>query len=133
MHGVPSNLPLKQFIDATLDQICIGEHQLQFHFSTTLSPSEIKHGKFPEPRSVCVEGEWEFRDSTGKILDRVLEHSEWETYSIHRLLSQRVTAFTINPPRSFTLAFETGATLTIFDDVSIPYESFSIQPGDIYV
>lgn len=132
MHGVPSDLPLQQFIDATLDQICIGEHQLQFRFSTTVSATDIQQGKFPEPRSVFVESDWELRDRAGKILDRWQEHSHRESYSIHRLLGQHVTAFRIDPPRSFTLVFESAATLTIFDD-STHYESFSIQPGDIYV
>ena len=132
MTGVPSSLPLQQFMDATLDQICIGEFQLQFHFSTTVSPADIQQGKFPEPRSVSVENGWELRDGAGKVLDRYQEHSARESYSIHRLLGQHVTAFRNDPPRSFTLVFETGAALTIFDD-SFHYESFSIQPGDIYV
>ncbi len=79
-----------------------------------------------------VESDWELRDGTGEILDRDQEHSERDSYCIHRLLGQRVNAFSLDPPRSFTLIFGTGAVLTIFDDLP-NYESFSIQPGDIYV
>ncbi|MES2997067.1 MAG: hypothetical protein V4733_09690 [Verrucomicrobiota bacterium] len=132
MYGVPSDLPLQQFIDATLDQICIGEHQLQLHFSTTVSAIDIQQGKFPEPRSVSVESAWELRDHSGEILDQWQEHSERDSYSIHQLLGRPVTAFRIDPPHSVTLIFDTGAALTIYDD-STHYESFSIQPGEIYV
>ena len=38
----------------------------------------------------------------------------------------------IDQPRSFALKFEGGDVLRVFDN-SEQYESFSIQPGDIFV
>jgi len=50
----------------------------------------------------------------------------------HRILGKKVDGFSLDFPNSFSLLFETGHVLTIFDD-SREYESFSIQPGDIFV
>jgi hypothetical protein len=47
-------------------------------------------------------------------------------------LGQLVIGSQIDPPRSFSLWFANGLVLRVFDS-SRQYESFSIQPGDIYV
>jgi hypothetical protein len=119
MYGVPPNLDLSGFKGATLIQICIGEHQVQFHFH-------------PQG-SIFVESKWELRDSSGMLVDEARDtNAERDAYRLHVLLSTIVESYAVDAPRSFSLRFESGYVLTIFDD-SRQYESFSIQPGDIFI
>lgn len=118
MYGVPANLDLLRFKDASLVQLCVGEFQMQFRFD-----SEV---------SISVEGRWEVRDSAGSVVDGSKPNAQRDGLYIHALLGKRVEGFSLDPPHSFSLRFETGHILTIFDD-SREYESFSIQPGDIFV
>jgi hypothetical protein len=59
-------------------------------------------------------------------VDRAEEHETRESYRIHRLIDAAVARFSIDAPRSFTLFFDNGLALTVFDD-SEQYESFSIN------
>jgi hypothetical protein len=95
----------------------VGEFQMQFRFD-----SEV---------SISVEGRWEVRDSTGAVVDGSKPNAQRDGLYIHVLLGKRVDRFSLDPPHSLSLRFETGHTLTVFDD-SREYESFSIQPGDIF-
>ena len=103
-------------------QAVIAENEIQFHFH-------------PEG-CIAVEGKWELRDSSGGLLDASLEDDmlpdSRECFRVHKILGKTVRQFTINAPLSFSLYFDSGHVLTIFDD-SKEYESFSIQPGDIYI
>ena len=112
MHGVPADLPIQPFVGQELNEICVGRFQIQLHFSGA--------GR------ISVEGGWELRDGAGDIVDRAAEPESRESYRIHRLLDVAVTRFSIDPPRSFTLFFNNGLALTVFDD-SEQYESFAIN------
>jgi hypothetical protein len=112
MYGVPADLPIQPFVGRELNQICLGRFQTQLHFSGT--------------GSISVEGRWELRDGAGDIVDRAEEHETRESYRIHRLIDAAVARFSIDAPRSFTLFFDNGLALTVFDD-SEQYESFSIN------
>jgi hypothetical protein len=118
MHGVPADLDLSRFKGATLTQLGIGEYQVQFHFH-------------PEG-SISVEGKWELRDSAGVLIDDGARDSitKREALHLHVILGKRVQTYSVSAPDSFSLRFESGHMLTVFDD-SKAYESFSI--GDIYV
>ena len=119
MYGVPINLDLSGFKAATLTQVAIGEYQIQFHFH-------------PEGY-ISVEGKWELRDSAGVLLDCAKDtNAERDAYRVHIILGKCVESYTVNAPDSFSIQFESGHILTVFDD-SKQYESFSIQPGDIFV
>ena len=111
MHGVPSDLPLAPFIGRECNQIALGRFQIQFHFSGT--------------GSIYAESRWELRGPTGDLIDSACEHVERETYRIHLIIDVPVVRFAIDPPLCFTLFFESGHALTIFDD-SDRYESFSL-------
>jgi hypothetical protein len=119
MHGVPDDLNLERFHGATLIQICIGEFQQQFHFMD------------PELH-VSVEGEWRVTNAAGDLVDRSLENHQRDAYRLHRLLGRTIVGHGVNAPESFTLRFDNGWSLVVFDRSS-EYESFSIQPGDIVV
>jgi hypothetical protein len=118
MYGVPKNLDLSIFKDASLEQVAIGEFEIQFRFH-------------PEGY-VSVEGDWKLFDSAGRVLDHGMENKNRTEYRLHRLLGQRVIGFGLDPPTSFSLRFANDLTLQVFDN-SDKYESFSIQPGDIFV
>lgn len=118
MHGVPNNLDLSVFEGKELTLVGIGQFQVYFHFH----PEGI----------VTVEGDWEIVDAEGSIIDRSTDNAERSEYRVHRLLGQEMVGSEVDPPRSFSLKFANGLVLRVFDD-SEQYESFSIQPGDIYV
>jgi hypothetical protein len=118
MYGVPADLDLSRFKGALLIQLCVGEFQMDFRFHPKLS--------------ISVEGKWEVRDSTGSLIDVMKPNAQRDALYIHVLLGKRVDGFTLDASGSFSLRFETGHVLTVFDE-SREYESFSIQPGDIFV
>ena len=111
MHGVPSDLPLTPFVGRECNQIALGRFQVQFHFSGT--------------GSIFAEARWELRGPSGDLIDAACDHAERESYRIHIIIDVPVVRFAIDPPLSFTLFFESGHTLTIFDE-SDQYESFSL-------
>ena len=126
MYGVPRDLDLSRFVGATLIQICLGEFQVQFHFQAASSAGSdgMLH--------IGVERHWELRDRSGRIVDSAKPNSERDAYRLHRLLGHAVAGTAVDAPRSFALRFAGGEELRVFDD-SDQYESFSIQPGDIFV
>jgi hypothetical protein len=118
MYGVPADLDLSGFVGAMLEQICLGEWQLQFHFH----PDGI----------FSIEGHWELASSDGTAIDSAMDHSIRDAYRVHVLLGHSIARCTLDPPRSLSLHFETGHVLTFFDD-SEHYETISISPGNIYI
>jgi hypothetical protein len=118
MYGVPTNLDLAFLHNGELIQVCIGQYQLQFHFHPV--------------GSISVEGGWELLDKTGQRIDGHCEQPERPPYQLHRLLGHKIVESEVSAPDWFALTFEGGLVLRVFDD-SQQYESFSIQPGDIFV
>jgi hypothetical protein len=120
MYGVPEQLNLSSFKGATLIQLRIGECIIHFQFD-------------PDTNIISVEGKWELKDATGTVVDESTDtNAERDAYRLHVILGKTVESYAIDPPKSFSLRFETGHVLTVFDD-SDQYESFSIQPGNIFV
>jgi len=121
MYGVSSDLPLGAFVGKDFNQVALGRFQIQFHCAGT--------------GSIFVEGRWELRDAKGEVEDAWAEHAERRSYRIHTIIDVPVTRVELDPPRSFTIVFEDGHRLTVFDETP-QYESFSIhlngQPS-IYV
>ncbi len=116
MYGVPTDLPLARFVGKEMNCIGLGRFQVQFHWSGT--------------GSINVEGRWELCDAAGVRIDKDEDPAERESLRIHRIIDLKVVAFEIEAPRSFTLRFEHGYRLTVFDDTP-KYESFSLHfPGE---
>lgn len=130
MYGVPADLPLQPFVGTTLNQIAIGQFQIQFQFDKPEKTSDggIRH----HPRSISVQGGWQLHNSSGDVIDEEQEHAARRHYRFHEIIGTEVTAYRVDSPNSFCLVMSNGHILTICDD-SPHYESFSIQPGDIYV
>ena len=110
MYGVPEDLPLERLVGQQFNSIDLGRFQIQFHSSLV---------------GISVEGRWELRDSSGAVLDSELEHAKRDSYRIHHIIDIPITRFSLDAPRSFTLFFESGHSLTIYDS-SEQYESFSV-------
>jgi len=113
MHGVPKDLPLEGFVGDALTQICIGQNEIIFRFS--------------EAGSITAEGRWELTDAAGRLIDQSSEHAERSSYKIHVLLGSPVKSFVVEAPVWFSLSFDSGSTLKVFDDSHV-YESFSVEP-----
>jgi hypothetical protein len=121
MYGVPPDLALGRFIGRDLNQIALGRFQSQFDFAGA--------------GSIFSESYWELRGPDGDIVDAACEHAERDCYRVHDIIDVPVLRFTIDAPISFTLVFESGHALTVFDD-SNQYESFSVHldgEGGIFV
>jgi len=85
--------------------------------------------RFDDDHVISVEGGWEIVDASGCRVDRTQNHSDRTAYHVHAILESPVEAFRIDAPNSFTLCFQNGYALTVFDN-SDDFESFSIQPED---
>lgn len=116
MYSVPQNLNLDFLHGAELIQVCLGLHQLQFHF-------------YPAG-SISVEGGWELRDHAGERIDGRVDRPDRPPYMLHRLLGNRVAGYEVFAPEWFAIRFDSGAVLRVFDD-STQYESFQIEPGGV--
>ena len=116
MYGVPADLDLAFLHGAELMQVCLGQHQIQFHFNP--------------PGSISVEGGWELLDAAGVRIDGRQNRLDRPPYQLHRLLGRRVTGSEVSAPEWFALWFQDGEMLRVFDD-SPHYESFQIEPGGI--
>ena len=122
MHGVPADLGrhLEMFRGTTLTEIGVGRHILQFRFDGGRQPV------------LGVEGDWELHGPDAQLVDRNVDPTERDVYRVHVILSREVVGYEVGPPESFTLHFDSGHRLRVFDR-SRQYESFSIQPGDVFI
>lgn len=120
MYGVPANLDLRPFHGKSLTQVRLGEHDIQFCFN--------------DGPVISVEGLWELKNDSGALVDGAQDAlpKQRECYRIHLLLSATVTSTHVDPPHSFSLTFDDGMVLTVYDN-NEQFESFSIQPGDVIV
>jgi hypothetical protein len=118
MRGVPANLDLSFLHGAEVVQLCLGRHQLQVHFH----PSAC----------INVEGRWELEDDAGRLIDGGSPGADGEACRLIRILGRQVVGFAVAAPVSFALIFDDGLVWRVYDS-SPEFESFSIQPSDIYV
>jgi hypothetical protein len=120
MHGVPAHLDLGHFHGAILERIDLGIHIIHFRF-----------GAEP-PGVISVEGDWELYGADGGVVDRQEEPSERGAFRLHVLIGREVVSSEVSAPDWFELSFDSGHRLRVYDRSQL-YDSFSIQPGDIYV
>lgn len=118
MYGVPNDLDLTVFRGATLNQVCLGMYQIQFHFD----PAGY----------LSVEGGYELIDPSGTRIDHRQDFPRASPFELHRLLGDQVEETEVSAPTSIAFRFRRGYVLRVFDD-SQEFESFQLQPGDIIV
>jgi hypothetical protein len=118
MPGIPVDLDLSFLHGAELTQVCLGTWQVQFHFEP--------------PASIAVEGDWELTDKEGRVIDQSSDIVREQPFHLHLLLQRVVVGVEVSAPLWFTLRFTGGLALRV-SVRSDGHESFSIQPGDIFV
>jgi hypothetical protein len=116
VYGVPKDLDLAFLHNAELIQVCLGLHQLQFHFHPI--------------GSISVQSGWELLDAAGVHIDGRHDGVNRPPFLLHRLLGLRVIGVDVFAPEWFAIRFESREVLRVFDD-DPHYESFQIQPGNI--
>ena len=120
MNGVPPDLDLAPFRGAHLERIDLGPHILHFRFaSDRVSPT------------LSVEGPWELHDAEGRLVDSQQAPAKREAYRLHVLLMRTVKDTEVRAPDAIILRFDGGYVLTVSDQPQ--YESFSIQPGNVFI
>ncbi len=118
MHGIPVDLDITFLHNSELIQVCLSLSSLQFNFHPI--------------GSILVEGNWELLSVEGICIDHYQDTSNRSPYLLHHLLGQKIIGSEVFAPKYFALRFENGEILRVFDS-SKEYESFSIQPGGIFV
>jgi hypothetical protein len=118
MVGIPGDLDLSFLCGAEVIQVCLGMWQVQINFAPSAT--------------VAVEGDWELADDEGRIIDRSSDTVREQPFQLHLLLQRVVVGAEVCAPLSFALRFTGGLVLRVFVR-SDGYESFSIQPGNIFV
>jgi hypothetical protein len=118
MPGIPAELNLSFLRGAEVVQVCLGVWQVQVHFEPSASLS--------------VEGDWELADADGQIIDRSSDTVRESPFHLHLLLQRVVVGEEVSAPLSFALRFTGGLVLRVFVNGD-GGESFSIQPGNIFV
>ncbi len=96
---------------ATLQQICVGEHELQFHFH----PSG----------NISVWANCELINDAGEVIEVWPSEDMSRSFRFLELLGSPVIEITIDTQRSFRLVFGNRHTLRVVGD-SENYESFSV-------
>lgn len=118
MYGLkPTDIDvLKHLLKATITQICVGPHDIQFNFH----PSG----------NVSVQGRCELVDAAGRVVEVWEESTRSGSFRFPELLMTPVVNVAIDSPKSFVLTFGNGMALRVLDN-SEQYESFSV--GGLYV
>jgi hypothetical protein len=118
VYGVSATLDLTFLHGAELIQVCLGAHEVQFHFHPV--------------GSISVATGWELFDHDGIRIDHGGQTLPRPPFELHRLLAQKVAATKVLAPRHIDVIFERGERLRLTDD-SARYEAFTIEPGAIVV
>jgi hypothetical protein len=121
VHGVPHDLDLSAFLGASVERVDLGPY--------------IIHFRFAGAPSIGIEGDWELHDPAGSVIDQgsggAKAPRDRVSYRVHVLLERTVTATSVAAPGSFSLTFDSGHRLVVYDR-SPAYESFHIEPPGIH-
>ena len=125
MHGVPKNLRTRAFHG----KILLAVQDLE-------TITYLRFGSSPDPEpanqiSIGVEGRWELSGSNSGATAGGDPKPTSAALSLAPI-GDVVSASSIDAPRSFTLLFSRGASLTVFDSNS-SVESFSVPELNVYV
>jgi hypothetical protein len=118
VYGVPATLDLTFLHGAELIQVCLGLHEVQFHFHPV--------------GSISVATGWELYDPDGARIDHAERAFPRPAFELHRLLGQKVTGTEVSAPSHIDVLFGRGERLRLVDN-SEQHESFTIEPGRVVV
>jgi hypothetical protein len=113
MYGFNEELVIEGLIDHSLNQICVGKYDVQFHFSS---------GTF-----IAVQGGARIIEG-GSAIATWTEEGAWSDLSFHKLLNHDVKGYSISDLKTLCINFDEDFALELFDD-SDEYESMQIFPN----
>jgi hypothetical protein len=125
MHGVPRNLRLRKFVGFRLLAVDDLENIVYLRFAR--DPSLWRRGNL----SIGIEAQWQL---SGPSLSQTFTGCPNPSPSMVAAapLGEAVTSFRNHAPTSFTLLFQNGVELSVFDS-NAEFESFSIPELNVYV
>ena len=110
MHPFPEASELQFLVGVELNQICLGQWQINLDFGSAC---------------IAVEGDLEHVDKAGTVRRYNTDESHLSPSFLHQLFGQKIRMLEVEPFR-LTLAFEDGHILRIFSDEG-PYECGQIS------
>ena len=116
MYGLPKDLDLSFLKDAILLQVCIGENEVILNFDKGIS--------------ITIESRFCFRSTSGN--ESIFEDAPSSAAFLVELLSDSITDVLGHLDGTLRLSFDTGETLSIYDD-NAEYESYLIKHGEIVI
>jgi hypothetical protein len=113
MYLIPKSIDLSFLLEADLNQIGLGRHDVQFVFSSGAR--------------ICVQG----RASVLEHGSKVSEWSEtgWSSLDFQKLLNRSVSGFSVPNDRLLQIEFTNGLSLQLHDN-SNQYESMQIYTAN---
>lgn len=112
MYGLSPNLKIEGMVGHTLNQICIGKYDVQFHFSSGTN--------------IAVQGGARILEN-GRIIATWTEEGTWSDLSFHELLNRDVKEYSVPNTSLLRINFNDNFVLELLDD-SEQYESMQIYP-----
>jgi len=114
MHRIPHDLDLSAMRGLEVAQIAIGQHEVII--------------KFTPEGSITLEGGWVLKDKLGDVIDRSMEHSDRDSWALHKILGAKVEGWKVKDSQHLDVFF--GELTLEIEDSFDRYESFSIvHPG----
>jgi len=110
MHPFPEASSLQFLVGKELEQVCLGQWQIQLNF---------------DKGHISIEGDLEHVDKAGAVRRHNTDESRLSPIVLHHLFGQKVQMISVEP-FCLTLAFNGGDIVRIFSDEG-PYEC-----GQIY-
>ena len=110
MHPFPQDKELHFLVGAELEQVCLGQWQIQFNFDNA---------------RICIEGDLEHVDKLGTSRRHNTDEDRLSPIFLHHLVGQKVRLIEVEQFR-LTLAFDGGDIIRILSDEG------SYECGQIY-
>jgi hypothetical protein len=111
MNPFPKDLDFAPLVGLEVIQISIGQNEVIIRFNPVCS--------------ILLGGNWKLKDKQGVVIDRSMEHSERDSWRIHKLLGRKIDDCVVVDERHLDILFD-GFDLEVEDDDD-HYETFSIE------
>lgn len=113
MYGLPKNIDLSFLKGRRLDQICIGEHQVQFNFDERIR--------------IYVHNSFDYTDADG--IATSVQRAPAAAVIVNKLLGKQTSQINSHEDGTLEITFNAGEKLMFYDD-NTAYECYEIRHGD---
>ncbi|MEJ7623683.1 MAG: DUF6188 family protein [Pyrinomonadaceae bacterium] len=117
MYGLPDDFSTDFLLGRNLEQICINENQVYFHFDNQLF--------------ITVEGTYAYQNVESEAGELLIEVPRFDA-NVLQLLGSSVRKCASSPDGTLNLSFDNGQTLTMLDS-SREFESYQIRYKDLII